>query len=108
MAVAQALVEDALKAVTEANARYIDACKELADARLDHARENPHPWAGMHVYKVMKGDKTRTRAVYGVVVFKERNDPDYGNSHIMPGSYYVLVDNKSAHWLDDTWQLDLL
>jgi hypothetical protein len=105
---ARAAVEAALKLVHDANEAYIKACKDLADAKLDLAREKAHPWAGMSVYRIMKGERTKHREERGVVCFKEYTDPDYGNSHISPGTYYVLVDGKSAHWLDDSWMLDLL
>jgi hypothetical protein len=108
LAEARAAVEAALKLVHDANDAYIQACRELADAKLDEARQKPHPWLGMSVYRVMKGEKVRHREEHGVVCFKEYTDPDYGNSHIQPGMYYVLVDGKSAHWLDDSWLLDLL
>lgn len=105
---AKAAVDATLKLVHDANDAYIAACRELADAKLDQARQKPHPWLGMSVYRIMKGDRTKHRQENGVVCFKEYTDPDYGNSHIQPGQCYVLVDGKSAHWLDETWQLDLL
>jgi len=108
LAEAKAAVEAALKLVHDANDTYIQACRELAEAKLDTARQKPHPWLGMSVYRVMKGERTKHRAEHGVVCFKEYTDPDYGNSHIQPGMHYVLVDGKSAHWLDDSWMLDLL
>lgn len=105
---AKAAVAAALKLVHDANAAYIQACRDLAEAKIDVSRQKPHPLLGQHVYRVMKGEKTKHRAEHGVVCFKEYSDPDYGNSHIQPGMYYVLVDGNSAHWLDDSWLLDLL
>jgi len=104
----KARVKLALKRVADANAAYIDACKALAYARIEQARNNPHPWMGQTVTRIQKGAGLHNRAETGVVCFKEYSTPDYGNSHIEPGKYYVLVDGKTAHWLDESWQLDLL
>ena len=101
-------VEVALKRVHEANERYIQACRELAHAKIEVARAKPHPWHNMTVYRIMGGTGIRSRAEYGIVSFKDLSSPDYGNPHIAPGSYYVLVDGKSAHLLNNDWQFDLL
>jgi hypothetical protein len=101
-------VKLALKRVSDANSEYIEACRELSYAKINHARDNPHPWMGQTVTRIQKGAGLHNRAETGVVCFKEYSTPDYGNSHIEPGKYYVLVDGKTAHWLDESWQLDLL
>jgi len=108
IAEAKARVESTLKAVAVANDAYNEACRNLAAVKLAVARETPHPWMGMQVYRVMKGEKVKHRIENGVVCFKGYDTPNYGNPHIQPGSYYVLVNNKTAHWLDNSWQLDLL
>jgi hypothetical protein len=104
----EALVALALEEVEHANRRYVKALKNLSDAKMDMARSNPHEWFGMQVYRIMGGGQLRTRAEHGIVSFKDYQTPDYGNSHISPGSYYVLVDGKSAHALTKEWELDLL
>jgi hypothetical protein len=101
-------VERALNVVHEANQQYIQACKMLARVKMEMARSTPHPWAGLTVYRIMTGAGIRSRIEHGKVVFKDIKDPDYGNAHIAPGSYYVLVDGKSAHMLTKEWELDLL
>ena len=102
------LVERALKHVHAANEDYIQACKVLARAKLEAARATPHPWLGMQVYRFMGGTGIRNRIEHGLVCFKDFQTPDYGNPHIAPGSYFVLVDNKTAHLLNNNWELDLL
>jgi hypothetical protein len=101
-------VELALMEVHSANERYIKACSALGKAKLELARSTPHPWLGQQVYRIMGGGNIRTRAEHGIVHFKDFHCPDYGNPHIKPGSYYVLVDGKSAHALTKEWELDLL
>lgn len=101
-------MELALKDVDAANHRYVAALKILASAKLEAARNEGHPWLGMQVYRIMGGGPIRTRAEHGIVCFKDFETPDYGNAHIMPGTYYVLVDGKSAHMLNKDWELDLL
>ena len=108
VAAAEDLIARALKDVHEANEDYIEACKLLAKAKLNLARSTPHPWYGQSVYRIMGGAGLRHRVEHGVVSFKEYDTPDCGNSHIAPGTYYVLVDGKSAHWLNNDWELDLL
>jgi hypothetical protein len=106
--IAEARVEVALKQVHEANERYIEACRILATAKVEAARLKPHPWHNMSVYRIMGGTGIKPRMEHGVVSFKDLSSPDYGNPHIAPGSYYVLVDGKSAHSLNKDWEIDLL
>jgi len=101
-------VELALRRLHEANQYYIQACRVLGRAKIAAARNNPHPWLGQQVYRIMGGEHIRNRIERGVVCFKEVETPDYGNPHIAPGTYYVLVGNKSAHLLNNDWELDLL
>lgn len=108
VAAAEVAADEALRLVHEANENYIAACKALAVAKLERARFNPHPWMGQAVYRIMGGEHLRNRLERGTVQFKEFNTPDYGNPHIPPGSYYVLVDKKHAKWLDKSWELELL
>lgn len=105
---AEDAVVAALERVHQANEDYLAACRALAEAKLDRARFNPHPWMGQAVYRIMGGEHLRNRLERGIVQFKEFNTPDYGNPHIPPGSYYVLVDKKHAKWLDKSWELELL
>jgi hypothetical protein len=106
--VCEQLVERAIEAVHLANQEYIKACKDLGYAKVALARANPHEWYGMNVYRIMGGEHIRNRIERGVVCFKDFETLDYGNPHIAPGSYYVLVDGKTAHMLNNDWQLDLL
>lgn len=106
--VAEAEVERALKHLTEANAQYIKAQRRLFVAKLERARDNPHPWFKMAVYRVIKVEGLRNRIEHGVVYFKDQDTPDYGNPHIPVGSYYVLVDGSKAKTLSADWELELL
>lgn len=105
---AEEAVQFALKAVHDANLNYITACTLLGKAKIEAARKQPHPWLGLNVYRIMGGEGLRNRIEHGTVCFKDIQTPDYGNPHIAPGSYYVLVDGKSAHLLNKDWELDLL
>ena len=105
---AEAAVKKALADVHDANQAYIKACKALSRAQIDAARENPHPWLGMTVYRVMGGGELKRRLEHGVVRFKDTGEDDFGNPHIPFGSYYVLVGGNAAKWLDETWNLELL
>lgn len=104
---AQAMVDLALKQVKEANDYYITACKHLADAKLEAKRAEGHPWLGLRVYRVMGGADTTKRLEHGTVCFKEYTDPDYGNGHIAPGTFYVLTDAKEAKFLEPNWMVEL-
>ncbi len=105
---AEEAVEHFKALVHDANENYIAACRRLSEAKLERARSQPHPWLGHMVYRIMGGEHLRNRIERGTVQFKEFNTPDYGNPHIPPGSYYVLVDKKHAKWLDKSWELELL
>lgn len=105
---AREAVEAARDRVHVANQDYIKACMALSTANLEHARANPHPWMGMAVYRIMGGGELKTRSEHGRVCFKDRGSDDYGNPHIPIGAYYVLIDNRRAAWLDESWLLELL
>ena len=105
---AKAAVDAAAEAVHAANLEYIKACKLLAQAKLEQARSEPHPWFNMPVYRIMGGGALKHRKEHGRVCFKDFGDDDYGNPHIPHGAYYVLTDSKQAAWLDNSWLVELL
>lgn len=114
---AQEGVERASEAVNKANAEYVKACKRLGKAKLELSRARGHPWSGKTVFKLDKAGLADGRKVLadklikGIVRFKEHGDPDLGNPHIQPGSWYVQsLDGKRAYAIseNDDWQLELI
>jgi hypothetical protein len=106
--IANAQVANALKQVADANAGYVEALHRASEARVELARIKGHPWLGLQVYRIMGAEGLRGRIEHGTVCFKEYGDDDFGNPHLSAGSYYVLVKGKTAHALDNSWELDLL
>jgi hypothetical protein len=81
------------------------AKRALVTAELESAKLNPHPWAGMEVYRLMGGKDVRHRMETGKVSLMEQPDPNA--SHISVGMWYVRLDNGSAAWLDGNWKPEL-
>lgn len=96
-----------IKEVNSANKRYKEACTKLGHLKVDIARERGHPWLGFHVWRVVES-LGRKKLEKGLVSFKDFGTPDYGNTHIPIGRYFVLTDKGYAKWLDESWQLELI
>lgn len=100
-------VANCLREVNLANQKYKDACSAYGRLKIDIARERGHPWEHFSVWRSVES-VGRKKFERGVVTFKYLGMDDYGNTHIPPGHFFVLTDNKLAKWLDETWQLELL
>lgn len=88
-----------------ASAALVAAKQAMLTALVANAKANPHPWAGMEVYRVMGGKDVRHRMERGRVALMEIADPNA--SHISVGSWYVRLDSGSAAWLDGNWKPEL-